>query len=131
MKYIVWKPFSGMTISGNVELKISAGCESKNGVIMYQGKPLCRESSFNAHQYFARDDDSNGMERGKLTQNIMAALRDVDGGEARWAKVWEDETCNRYKRLDQGEYWLWGHNFFTAPIEDLRYIAQLVQAEGI
>ena len=69
-----------------------------------------------------------------MTQSIMAVLRtDKDPRtdevyQAKWEKVWEDKLCQKYKRTEFSDYWLWNHEFYNAPIEDLEYIARLVGA---
>ena len=60
------------------------------------------------------------MERGRMTKAIQSILgkKDVRHQE-RWDKVWEDELCQKYKRKEYANYWLWNHEFYNAPIEDL------------
>lgn len=128
MQYIVHKRFKGNTLSGMVNLPALTLCSCVDGVILHNGNPVCVNTSENAHQYFARNDDGNGMERGKLTQSIQKILAKRDANhQTRWDRVWEDERCQQYKRKDHADYWLWNHEFFNAPIEDLRYIEQLVR----
>ena len=31
----------------------------------------------------------------------------------------------RYRRADHADFWVWSHDFFEAPVEDLRHIAGL------
>lgn len=130
MKYIVHKRFKDKAICGYVNLPALTECESSNGVIIFNGKTLCCETSKNAHQHFARNDDGNGMLRGRLTQAILKTLSKRDAHyQERWDKVWDDEASQKYKRDDYEDYWLWNHDFFHASIDDLRHIAQLVGAK--
>lgn len=94
-------------------------------MILHKGKPLCVVASENAHQHFARNDDGNGMERGNLCRKIANRLRNR---QKEWDKVWEDSLCQRYKRQEHPDNWLWNHAFYNASIEDLSYIAKLVGA---
>lgn len=118
-----------------MNLRATTECESIDNVICLDGKELCVTTSQNAHDYFARNDDGQGMLRGTLTQNIMKALHtDNDPRtdtvyQAKWDKVWDDALCQQYKRIEYADFWLWNHDFYNAPIEDLRYIAKLVGAK--
>ena len=127
MEYITHRRFKRNAICGEVNLPFGTLCEERDGVIFRGELPLCFSGSENAHQYFSRDDDGNGVERGKLTQAIQKNLAKRDSGyQARWDKVWDDRVCQKYKRTDSEDFWLWGHAFFNADISDLRYIANLV-----
>ena len=98
----------------------------------YGDKLLCVATSENAHQFFARDDDDAGMLRGKLTQAIQKTLAKRDANyQNRWDKVWEDPTCQPYKRIEYADFWLWNHDFFNADIDTLRHIAKLVGAKEV
>ena len=129
MQYIVHRRFKGDAICGAVNLPALTQCENIEGIITLNGKPLCAAISENAHQYFARNDDGNGMMRGNLTQRIIKRLaRRDDAYQDRWDKVWADKLCQKYKRKEHSDHWLWNHAFFKASIEDLQYIANLVGA---
>lgn len=130
MEYLVHRRFKGKSISGEVNLPAGTVCEEIGGVITCDGKPICLIRSENAHQYFARNDDGNGMLRGKLTQSILKTLgnRDEDY-QKRWDKVWDDKMCQAYKRTEQADYWLWNHDFYNAEILVLQHIATLVGAK--
>ena len=110
MKYIVHKRFKGQAKCGYVNLPALTECEGHDGYIFYGDKALCLETSENAHQHFAENDDNMGKVRGKLTQSIH-------------------EISQKYKRTDDEYYWLWNHDFFHADIDDLRHIARLVGAK--
>lgn len=127
MQYITHRRFKGMSLCGEVNIPAMSECTLISKIIAYNGKAICYAGSENAHQYFACNDDGNGMERGELTQKIMKRLskRDADY-QVRWDKVWADETCQKYRRSDYSDYWLWNHDFYNADINDLRHIAELV-----
>lgn len=127
MDYITTRRARFKGISGNVNIPYGTRVQCDNGCITFDGKALCYTTSENAHQYFARDDDGNGLLRGKLTQATMKRLakRDKDY-QARWDKVWSDEVCKPYRRAEFGDYWLWNNDWYEADIETLKYIANLV-----
>lgn len=130
MKYVVHKRFKGKAICGDMNIPATTALENVDGVITYGDKPLCFDTSENAHQFFSRDDDGNGMLRGRLTQAIQKQLAKRDGRyQEHWDKVWDDPVCQPYKRIDSDDYWLWNHEFFNAEIDVLRHIAKLVGAK--
>lgn len=130
MKYIVHKRFKNKAICGDVNIPAMTICESNGDFITYNGQAICYTTSNNAHQYFAIDDDGMGMVRGKLTQAIQNILSKRDNHhQERWDKVWEDSICQRYRRKDYDDFWLWSHEFFNANIDVLRHIAKLVGAK--
>lgn len=130
MKYIVHRRFKGKALCGDVNLPAMTVLEDDGGTICHDGNPLCYNVSENAHQFFARDDDENGMLRGKLTQAIQKKLSQRgDQYQERWDKVWDDPACQPYKRVDHDDHWLWNHDFFNADIDVLQHIAKLVGAK--
>ncbi len=133
MNYVVHKRFKGKAFCGDVNIPAATLLENIDGIIAYENKPLCFDRSENAHQFFARNDDGNGMLRGRLTQAIQKQLAKRDKHyQERWDKVWDDPACQPYKRTDFKDYWLWNHEFFNAEIDVLRHIARLVGAkEGV
>ena len=127
MEYIIHKRFKGKAICGEVNLPATTLCKYSNGMITYNNLPLCLDTSYISHQHFARNDDSQGLLRGKLTTAIQKKLNKRDKEyQNRWDKIWEDLKCQKYKRVEHADFWLWNHDFFNASIEDLRYIANLI-----
>lgn len=130
MKYVVHRRFKDNTICGSINLPAMTECECEDGLITYNNTAICYATSENAHQFFAVNEDGMGMERGRLTQSIQKALAKRDGSyQERWDKVWKDSVCEEYRRKDYEDFWLWGHDFFNADIDVLRYIANLVGAK--
>ena len=130
MKYVVHKRFKDNAICGSINLPAMTECECEDGLITYNNTAICYATSENAHQFFAVNEDGMGMERGRLTQSIQKALAKHDGSyQERWDKVWKDSVCEEYRRKDYEDFWLWGHDFFNADIDVLRYIAKLVGAK--
>ena len=84
--------------------------------------------SQNALDYFVQDDDGAGDLRGKLVDSIQRCLerRDADY-QTRWDKVWSSALCQKYRRPESEDYWLWAAAFYDAPLCDLMAIAALVQ----
>lgn len=129
MKYITIKRTRITCISGDLNLPYGTQADCFDGVISYNNKPICSDHSQNAYDYFARNDDNNGLERGKLTQFIRKTLEQRDKSyQSRWDKIWADPICNKYKRVDYDDYWLWSHDFYNAEISDLIHIKNLIEA---
>lgn len=111
--------------------------EAQDGYLLWNGEPLCVDTSMNAHNFFSQNDDGLGKERGELVAAILARLENQPGmsekqreeRQARWDKVWEDSLCQKYKRPEHEDFWLWSHDFYDAPVEDLRHIALLIGAK--
>ena len=137
MTYIVTRRFRAKTMSGIVNLPYGTACELRGETIYHGGKPLCFATSENAHQYFARNDDGNGLKRGELTQEILRLLsnrKDKVKGRAgtrqeAWGRIWADLSIRKYKRVEFADYWLFNHDFYNAPVEDLEYILKIVKGE--
>lgn len=130
MKYIAHRRFRKEAIYSPVNIPAKTELTCEDGMITYKNTPICRDTSDNAHQYFTRNDDGQGMERGRLTQAIQKTLANRDEHyQERWDRVWEDPLCQKYKRPEYADYWLWNHDFFNADIGDLRYIAKLIGAK--
>lgn len=131
MDYITHTRFKGMAICGQLNLPALTTLEEVDGMIYYHDMPVCLSKSENAHKHFARNDDNQGMERGGLTSQIIQTLIRKDKGyQDRWDKVWDDEICQKYKRPEHKEHWLWNHQFYNATIEDLEYILNLITIGG-
>lgn len=129
MRYITYRRFKGRAICGMVNLPAGTICDAHNGFLTFGGKPLCVLTSENAHQHFARNDDGKGMERGQLIRSILNRLQKQDDThQDRWDKVWDDPLCQKYKRADHADNWLWNHAFFNASIADLTHIWNLIKA---
>lgn len=128
-KYIVTKRFKGKAICGDLNLPVGTECFTEGDVICYDKGMICGTKSQNAYDYFARNDDNNGLERGNLTRSIIRTLSKRDTVyQSRWDKVWADPICNKYKRSDYDDYWLWSHDFYNAEIQDLIHIKNLIGA---
>lgn len=130
MNYIAIKRARFFSLSGNANIPYGTKIDCADGILSIEGKPLCGDHSQNAYDFFTRNDDGNGLLRGKLTQAIQKTLAKQDKDhQARWDKVWADPICQKYKRSEHTDYWLWNHDFFNAEVADLRHIANLIGAK--
>lgn len=127
MKYITFKRFKGAGLNGDVNIPFGTELSEFENMIYYDKKPLCYATSQNAHEHFARNDDGQGLQRGKLTQTIIATLSKKDDlYQDRWDNIWEDILCKPYRNTNFDDYWLWNDEFFKAEIDTLKYIANLI-----
>lgn len=125
MKYITYRRFR----HADFNIPAMAECDEVDGIIMHDGQGVCSVNSYNAREYFARNDDGNGMLRGKLTHAIQKELaKNDEDHQARWDKVWDDPVCQPYRRKDHADFWLWNNLFYHADIDVLKHIASLVGA---
>ena len=125
--YVTKKRAKFLSLSGAVNIPWGSKVERSGDFLELDGKRLCAATSKNAHDYFATDADGNGTERGKLTDQIVKKLSAGDNKrERRWSLVWNDQMCEKYRRKDHLDFWVWNHAFYEAPIYDLRYIANLI-----
>lgn len=116
-------------ISGQVNIPYGTALICQDGFLMHQNKPLCGITSQNAYDFFSQNDDGMGRERGDLVGRILSKLQKRDSGyQSRWNKVWEDARCQKYKRPEHEDHWIWNFDFYNGPVEDLRHIAGLIGA---
>lgn len=127
VQYIAARRARFNAIGGPVNIPYGTTVEAVDGFLERDGLCLCAVTSESAHKYFARDSDGNGLERGRLTASIIAAVSKRDRGHAtRWESLWADPMACRYRRADHADFWVWSHDFFEAPVEDLRHIAAVI-----
>lgn len=126
--YVAKKRARFKGISGDVNIPYGTRLENQDGFLVLNGEPVCAADSQNGLDYFAQDDDGQWEERGKLTIEIISTLVKKDKKhQDRWDKVWGDTICQKYRREDHEDYWLWDRDFYTAPVADLRHIRELIK----
>ena len=140
MRYITIKRYKrnethGVAGRHAVNIPYGSAVEESGGKLFYNGVEICGDHSAVMREYFARDDDGLGLERGKLSQAIIQTMLARPGEtreqhQARWDVIWNDVlVCPKYRKtVPESGDWLWSIEFFNAPIEDLKYIAALVGA---
>ena len=127
MDYICFNRFKQNALCGEVNIPYGTKLDEANNVISYCGNPICYTKSQNAYDYFARNDDGKGLERGKLTSEIIKLLNCKDGKhQNRWYRIWGDLSLLKYKRPEHDDYWLWNYDFFNASIEELNRIKSMI-----
>lgn len=131
MEYITAKRFKRDGIGGHFNLPYGTKLEKRDEILWHGDRAVCKAKSAAAHEYFARNDDGDGLERYKLSHKIINALGGFNAKyDERWEKVFENDLAQKYRRPEHVDYWLWNDDFFNAPLYDLNYIATLVGAKG-
>ena len=126
--YIVSRRARFLSICGPVNLPYGTEVSSDGAFLTVNGEKLCSITSQNAYDYFSRDDDGMGLERGKLVQDIRRTLERRDAKhQARWDKLWADAGANRLRRADHKDFWVWNHDFYNADVNELRRIRLLLE----
>lgn len=136
--YIVHRDYTGATLSSKGEdITLSRGTKmflmEDTGYIFLEGfVPVCTQHSYVADQYFCRDDDNNGLMRGKLTWAIAFANRQrihSDGMVSRFSEEELEEICNNWKKFireDCPDVILFNTDFFNADINELKQFAKSI-----
>ena len=131
-KYIARKRAKFKAICGQVNIPYGTALVNQGGFLVWNYMPVCAVTSQHAYEFFCQDDDGKGRERGDLLNAILSKLEKRDKKhQARWDRVWEDSLCRKYKRSDYEDHWIWNHDFYHAPVEDLRYIARLIGLQEV
>ena len=89
-RYVTRKRARFKSILGiDVNIPWGAVLEEQDGLLFFQGAPVCTTTSQDAYDFFSQDNDSQGEVRGRLVGSIMARLERRDANyQARWNKVW-------------------------------------------
>ena len=93
MKYITHNRFKKLAACGEA-VNIPYGTEMETAgdfIITTEGKPICYATSEAAKMHFARNDDGQGLERGKLTWAIAYSQRVRTGPNGRQQRFTEEE----------------------------------------
>lgn len=130
MIYITTKRFKRKGMDGGFNIPYGTAIEAENGYLWLDGKRICSEKSAVMREYFARDDDGLGQKRSMITNSIINAMLMRDGEtkedwQKRWDVLWEDPVCNKYRKDHSETTFLWGIEFYNAPLLDLYHIAAL------
>ena len=128
MNYIATRRFKAHCYSGHVNIPATTELEERDGLLSLNGAPICLSTSQQAYDFFARNDDGCGMERGRLTAEIRKRLAKRDKGyQARWDRIWADQRCQHFRRPEHDDHWVWSFDFYNAEVADLQYILNLVK----
>ena len=97
------------------------------------GKAICYTTSELAHRYMARNDDGQGLERGKVTWAIVHSRRERRSDDGRHAQRFTDQEIDMLERcwghflVPEAETILFNHAFFEAELQQLLPIARALK----
>lgn len=137
MKYITHNRFKKLAACGET-LNIPYGTELDTAgdfIITPDGKPICFATSENAKMHFARNDDGQGLERGRLTWAIAYSQR-VRRGAGGQQQRFTDEEIELLERewahfLRQDvDVILFNENFFAAAVPELKQLADALHIKA-
>lgn len=115
-------------LCGDVNIPYGTNIPVIENYLTYHDLPLCVTTSENSHTYFCGNDDGQGKLRGQLIETITKTLQKQDKNhQSRWNRIWADDIANKYRKKEFDDYFLWGHDFYEANVEDLQHIAELVK----
>lgn len=128
MDYITHKRFKQKGISGKTyNLPYGTRLRALNGYLIFNNEPICALTSENAHIYFSRNDDGQGLERGRLTYAIAYANRKPNKDNSfRFTEEERDLLYTEYPHflIDDNEWLLFNHDFFNADVNELKELAK-------
>ncbi len=136
MEYIAHHHFRGRTACGKV-MDIPYGAKYEtigNWIATPDGRAICGVNSELGHMYFARNDDGQGLERGKLTWAIAYGDRGKKRtGDAvyRFSDEEQELLVKRYKHflVEDVPVILFNDSFFAAQVPDLWAMAAALHIE--
>ena len=130
MKYVAHRRYRGLSAFGKrLNLPYGTELETQNKFILSpEGEAICFDTSEVAKMYFARNDDGNGLERGKLTYAIAYGKRATKDGyrftdsERKMLTI----KYSRFLRTDV-DMLLFNDSFFAADVGELRELADALK----
>jgi hypothetical protein len=123
MQYICHKRFKGKTLSqDHANIPYGTEFESAGDFLCDNGKPMMATTSYNCHQHFSRNDDGQGLRRGKLAYAIAYAPR---GDKYRFSEEEITMLTRDYQRfLKPTDMILFNNDFFNAEVSELEELAK-------
>lgn len=130
MEYICHRPYNKKGASGKFyNLKPGARFDTIGKFIAYRNAAICTTTSEDAYRYFARNDDGQGMKRGKLTYEIAFSERKPNEEDGYRFTPKEREILStdyaRFIRQDS-DMIIFNSDFFNAEISELEEIREKV-----
>lgn len=110
----------------NVNIPYGTTLTVQGGFLVWKNKLICADTSQKAYDFFSHNDDGRGKERGELVSAILIRLQRAK--QEIWNRIWNDPFCQRFKRPEHEDHWIWNYDFYNAQVEDLQYIFRLISA---
>ena len=137
MEYITHRRFKHLDANGN-RLNIPYGRKFQTAsdfIVTPEGTIICRIKSRAAHEFFSRNDDGRGLERGALTHAIAFSNRERRSAEGRRQRFTDAEIEMLEKEwskflVPDTDVILFNHDFFNAEPEELKQLAQALNIKA-
>ena len=118
-RYIAYRPLNRKCLGGRVNIKRGDVLKQDKGVLFYKNVAVCVWNCQVAKEYFAPDDDNNGLRRGDI---IYAIAFKEPLTELQKDIVLATPSINRFLRKDNRTI-LFNDDFFSASVMELMDIA--------
>ena len=127
MQYICHRKYRKKGASGKkYYIKKGKTFNSVGKFIVKDSELICAITSQDAYQYFARNDDNNGIQRGKLTYEIAFAPRRPDQKIGfRFTDKQREMIETEYPQFvrPDTDFLIFSYDFFNADIQPLRELS--------
>ena len=133
MTYIFHHTYKGLRADGK-EVVIPFGTELEviNNMVVHENALFCYTTSDVAQHYLSRNDDGQGLLRGKYVYSIAFRPRqriNSDGHVNRFTEKELEEINNNWTKFIRTEFrdvLIFNNDFFNAEIEDLEAFAKAI-----
>ena len=131
MNYICHNRFNKIGASGKEYLiRYKDTVETVGKYIAKGAEAICTITSDDAFRHFARNDDNNGLERGKLTYKIAYAPRRPNmDNDYRFTEAEIEMLRTEYNRflVDDRVAVIFNYDFFNADIDELKELYERLE----
>lgn len=133
MEYICHRRYKKTGASGKeYNFRRGTKLETISNFIALNDGAVCSAKSLDAFQYFSRNDDGRGLERGDLTYAIAFSPRKPNkDNDFRFTDKEREMLCKEYKHfLKDMDFIVFNYDFFNAEIEELQKLADRLFGKG-
>lgn len=123
-EYVCYSRYKGPSYSGNVVVPYGAKLYSVGYAIFLDSRMFGYTTSQACYDHFVRDDDGQGLQRGRLILTISKILYKHSD---RWARLSSNLKLQKFRRPEHQDVFVWNFKFYNATIEELKYIYSLVK----
>ena len=96
MNYIAAKHYDRIGIDGRFDVPENAELQEEGNILRFNGKRVCFNTSFDAFEFFAKNDDGKGLKRHELTHKVLAAVKKMKTD-------YEDDVAKALSKFERDE----------------------------
>lgn len=106
-------------------------CQNEDGKGEYRGKLILAlnkhlaQPDWHNELSFIGNKQPKDMSEEELSKLNKIMDKRIEEYNAKWQKIWDEQSLHKYKRKEHADMWLWNRDYYNAPIEDLEYICIL------